>query len=124
MKASKRQHRRRILLMADFAYASGKAVASGVIRFASAHTGIDLLLHGRTSEMPLMRRGLVPDDLVDMRLERAKKLLVDTDIPVGRIPETCVSDVPNHFMQLFKARVGMTMLQWRRAKGASDCGNS
>ena len=60
------------------------------------------------------------DDLVDMRLERAKKLLVDTDIPVGRIPETCGSDVPNHFMQLFKARVGMTMLQWRRAKGAAQ----
>ena len=65
MKASKRQRRRRILLMADFAYASGKAVASGVIRFASAHAGIDLLLHGRTSEMPLMRRGLVPDSAID-----------------------------------------------------------
>lgn len=65
MKASKRQRRRRILLMADFAYASGKAVASGVIRFASAHAGIDLLLHGRTSEMPLIRRGLVPDSAID-----------------------------------------------------------
>ena len=65
MKASKRQRRRRILLMADFAYASGKAVASGVIRFASAHAGIDLLLHGRTSEMPLIRRGLVQDSAID-----------------------------------------------------------
>ena len=54
------------------------------------------------------------DDLINMRMERAKKLLADTDIPVGRIPESCGSDVPNHFMQLFKARTGMTMLQWRR----------
>ena len=66
----------------------------------------------------------VRDDLVDMRLERAKRLLEDTGLPVGRIPESCGSDVPNHFMQLFKKRVGMTMLQWRRAKGASDCDNS
>ena len=59
------------------------------------------------------------DDLVDMRLERAKRLLVDTGLPVGRIPESCGSDVPNHFMQLFKKRTGLTMLQWRRAKGAA-----
>ena len=60
------------------------------------------------------------DDLIDMRLERAKKLLADTDIPVGRIPESCGSGVPNHFMQLFKARVSMTMLQYRHAKGTPD----
>ena len=58
----------------------------------------------------------VRDDLVDMRLERAKRLLEDTGLPVGRIPERCGSDVPNHFMQLFKARTGMTMLQFRRAR--------
>ena len=58
------------------------------------------------------------EDIIDMRLERAKKLLVDTDIPVGRIPEQCGSDAPNHFARLFKARTGLTMLQWRRAKGA------
>lgn len=61
----------------------------------------------------------VRDDLVDMRLERAKRLLEDTGLPVGRIPESCGSDVPNHFMQLFKARTGLTMLQWRRTKGAA-----
>jgi LacI family transcriptional regulator len=61
----KREGRRRILLLADFAYASGKAIASGVIRFVSAHPGIELLLHGRTSEMPLLRRGLVPDSGID-----------------------------------------------------------
>ena len=57
------------------------------------------------------------DDLIDMRLERAKRLLADTAIPVGRIPESCGSDVPNHFMQLFKTRTGMTMLQWRKRGG-------
>ena len=44
----------------------------------------------------------IRDDIVEMRLERAKKLLVDTDIPILRIPEHCGSDAPNHFMQFFK----------------------
>ncbi len=57
------------------------------------------------------------EDLIEMRLERAKKLLADTDIPVLRIPEHCGSDAPNHFMQFFKTRTGMTMLQWRRKRG-------
>ncbi len=64
MKQTKRQ-RRRILLLADFAYASGKAVASGVIRFVSVHSDIDLLVHGRTSEMPMMREGLIPHSGID-----------------------------------------------------------
>ena len=63
MKQTKRQ--RRILLLADFAYASGKAVASGVIRFVSVHAGIDLLVHGRTSEMPMVSEGLIPRSCID-----------------------------------------------------------
>ena len=59
------------------------------------------------------------EDLVDMRLERAKKLLADTVLPVGRIPERCGSDAPNHFARLFKARTGLTMLQWRRGGSPS-----
>jgi len=54
------------------------------------------------------------EDVIEMRLERARKLLTDTDIPVLRIPERCGSDAPNHFQRLFKARTGMSMLQWRR----------
>ena len=56
-------------------------------------------------------------DLMEMRLERAKKLLDDTDIPILRIPERCGSAAPNHFLQLFKERTGMTMLQWRKRGG-------
>ena len=56
----------------------------------------------------------IRDDVLEMRLERAKKLLMDTDMPILRIPERCGSDAPNHFLRLFKARVGRTMLQYRR----------
>ncbi len=50
-----------------------------------------------------------------MSLEHARKLLTDTDIPVYLIPERCGSDAPHHFLRLFKARTGVTMLQWRRS---------
>jgi len=64
-KRTKRQSRRRVLLLADFAYASGRSIASGIIRFLSALSGIDLLLHGRTSEMPAMRKDLIPVSGID-----------------------------------------------------------
>lgn len=54
-------------------------------------------------------------DLIEMRLEHARKLLSDTDVPVCRIPEKCGIEAASHFMRLFKRRVGMTMLQYRRA---------
>ena len=56
----------------------------------------------------------VQDDLADARLDLAKKLLSDTDIPVCDIPERCGFASPNHLMRLFRRRTGMTMLQWRR----------
>ena len=70
MEKHKTSRRRRVLLLADFAYASSRSIASG------------------------------------------------TGVPVLRIPERCGSGTPSHFMKLFKARTGVTMLQWRRAKGS------
>jgi LacI family transcriptional regulator len=56
----------------------------------------------------------VQEDLSEMRFERAKRLLSDSSIPVCDIPERLGFTSPNHLMRLFKARTGMTMLQWRR----------
>ena len=65
MKHGNDKRRRRILLLADFAYASGKAVASGVIQFVSSHSGMDLLIHGRTSEMPKVLKRQIPTSGID-----------------------------------------------------------
>ena len=45
---NKRQisHRRRVLLLANFAYTSAKAVATGVVRFGSPRPDIDLRIVG------------------------------------------------------------------------------
>ena len=56
----------------------------------------------------------VQEDLANARLDLAKTLLADTDIPVCDIPERCGFESPNHLMRLFKRRTGMTMLQYRK----------
>ena len=57
----------------------------------------------------------VQEDLAEVRFERAKRLLSDSSLPVCDIPERLGFASPNHLMRLFKARTGMTMLQYRRA---------
>ena len=59
----------------------------------------------------------VQDDLAEARLAMAKRLLSDRRIPVCDIPGRVGFESPGHFMQFFKARTGMTMLQWRRRGG-------
>ena len=59
------------------------------------------------------------EDMAEARLEKAKKLLIETKTPVGEIPELVGFESPPHFMRYFKRRTGMSMSQWRRAKGAA-----
>ena len=56
----------------------------------------------------------VQDDLAETRLEMAKALLADTDIPICDIPGRIGFSSPNHLLRLFRRRTGMTMLQFRR----------
>ena len=61
----------------------------------------------------------VQEDLAEARLAMAKRLLSDRRIPVCDVPGRVGFESPGHFMQFFKARTGMTMLQWRRRGGSS-----
>ena len=54
------------------------------------------------------------DDLAEARLDLAKRLLSNTDIPVCEIPEHCGFASLPHFMTLFRRTTGLTMLQWRK----------
>lgn len=53
------------------------------------------------------------EDMAEARLEKAKKLLVETKTPVGEIPELVGFESPRHFARFFKRRTGMSMSQWR-----------
>lgn len=61
----------------------------------------------------------VQEDLIEMRLEKAKRMLAGSDIPACEIPERLGFESPDHLMRLFKRQTGMTMLQWRRRARAA-----
>lgn len=54
------------------------------------------------------------DDIISARLDRAKWLLVNTDMKIGRIAEQCGYLNESHFMRQFKTRTGMTALKFRK----------
>ncbi len=62
----------------------------------------------------------VQDDIAEARLSMAKRLLADRRVPVSDIPGRIGFESSGHFMQFFKARTGMTMLQWRHRCGPFD----
>lgn len=59
------------------------------------------------------------DDIISSRIERAKRFLETTDIPVWRVAELCGYANDIHFMRQFKKRCGITPLRHRRAKGGN-----
>lgn len=48
------------------------------------------------------------------RLEEVRRLLVDTDLPIGVIGERCGYPNENYLKNLFKARFGLTMRDYRK----------
>ena len=54
------------------------------------------------------------DDIAEARMEKAKALLAGTKTPVGEIPKLVGFESAHHFSQFFKARMGMSMSQFRR----------
>lgn len=51
--------------------------------------------------------------LLDMRLETAKVLLMQTDIPIARVARNSFFNDERNFMKLFKRRTGVTPTQYR-----------
>jgi AraC-like DNA-binding protein len=56
--------------------------------------------------------------LAERRIERAKLLLTTTNAPVTEIAKQVGYHEPNSFTRLFKARTGMTPVQYRNQKKA------
>ncbi len=65
-------------------------------------------------------RTTLTDDLAMSRIEKAKGLLKGTKTPVGAIPEMIGYSSPIHFARLFKAKTGMSMLEYRRRASGND----
>lgn len=52
--------------------------------------------------------------ILQMRMERARRLLASTEIPVGEIATRCGFEDQSHFTRSFKAIFGLTPTQYRR----------
>jgi len=53
------------------------------------------------------------------RLDRAKRLLEETDMPLKALADFCGFETPNALRKFFRAATGATMKQWRRRSRAS-----
>lgn len=52
--------------------------------------------------------------VLDIRISRAKELLLSTDYPVADIAMQCGIDNPPYFSQLFRKATGLTPQQFRK----------
>ena len=55
--------------------------------------------------------------LIDVRINRAKKMLYDTDISISDIAHNVGIENPNHFLYLFKTHEGVTPSTFRKSRG-------
>lgn len=56
------------------------------------------------------------DDIITARIEKAKNLLLHTDLKIQEISDQCGYHNTNHFMRQFKERAGVTAMQFKKTK--------
>jgi LacI family transcriptional regulator len=104
--------------------ATGDRELAAAIRFLREHAceGLRLkelpprtLLSRRTLERRVYQLlGRSPQkEMMRIRLERAKQLLTETNLPVGAVAEKCGFSQAKYFSQVFHAKLGLTPGQYR-----------
>lgn len=77
-------------------------------------------LHLSESRFAVLYReffGIAPkEDLIGMRLTRAKSLLTNTALPVGKVASQCGFESIYHFSRLFRRRVGCPPSEYYRTR--------
>lgn len=61
----------------------------------------------------------IHQEILRVQLRSVEKRLIDTDLPICEIAQTCGFATPEYVGQVFKRHHNMTMLQFRRRKGFS-----
>jgi AraC family transcriptional regulator len=61
--------------------------------------------------------------LANLRLERARKLLAETALPIGQIAAMVGYQSQSHFTKVFKSVTGVTPMAYRRGSRSQDRGS-
>jgi LacI family transcriptional regulator, galactose operon repressor len=97
---------------------------AAAIRFIRQHACEGLRLKDFAQETQLSRRALErrmqkllgrspKEEISRVQIGRAKQLLDETDLAMGRIAEMCGFSQPKYFSQVFRAKVGMSPRDYR-----------
>jgi len=98
---------------------------ANAVRFIYENAGGHLRIDDIADEMAISRRSLeirferalgrtLHEEIRRVRLERATRLLLETDLPMTTVAETSGFNTPSYLAQIFKQHTGMTPAQYRR----------
>lgn len=98
---------------------------AGVIRCIREHACAGLRLKEVLRTYPFSRRELErrmrellgrspKEEITRVRLDRAKQLLAETNLPATKIAAQCGFSQPKYFSEVFRAKVGLTPGEYRR----------
>ncbi len=98
---------------------------ANAVRFIYENAGGPLRIDDIADEMAISRRSLeirferalgrtLHEDIRRVRLERAIRLLLETDLSMTTVAETSGFNTPSYLAQVFKRHTGMTPAQYRR----------
>ena len=112
-------------------YVVDNPLVAAALRFIAEHSheGIgvdDVAQHVHVTPRSLRRYfhaalgRTMADEIARLRLERAKRLLVESDEPINRLARDCGFEEAKHFHRVFRAAEGTTPREYRRQRSGKQ----
>lgn len=106
------------------------ADVAAALRFVQLHAGRPLRIEDIVDHVQISRRALeirfhkalgrtIHDEIQRARLERAKRLLQETALPVPKVAEAAGYASPSYLIQVFRQHVGLTPAKYRASLNRS-----
>jgi len=101
------------------------------IAYIKAHASEPITVSDVVNQLPVSRRKLEIDfirhlnrtpkeEIMRVRIERAKIMLAETDLPISMVAERCGFNYADRFAACFRQAVGMSPLAFRKSMRARD----
>jgi LacI family transcriptional regulator len=98
---------------------------AGALNFIHQQAGRPIQIDDVVRQVAISRRALeirfrqalgrtILGEIQRVRLQRAKRLLWETDLPLPQVAESAGFGTPSYLVQVFRQRVGVTPARYRR----------